>query len=852
MNNRAISTAPCGLVAARWSLVAIVVVTAGFYFTWRLGVLNVHHLLWARAFLAAEIVGFLCSVAFLASTVTLARREPPPPLDASVDVFVPSYNEPFDVVRRTLTAATAIEHPHATWLLDDGNRSEMRRLATTLGCRYLSREETADGKAGNLNAALRHATGEFIALFDADHVADPRFLHRTLGYFADERVGFVQTPQEFFNFDAPQYLAGALGDGTVHEQSLFFRVIQRARDAANAAMFCGSSAVVRRAALDAIGGFATGTVTEDLHTSVRLHAAGWRSIFHPETLSAGIAPFESRGFRLQRLRWAQGAFQVFAQEKLLLRTGLTLRQRFYYLLHVLNHVEGWRHACFFLSPTITLAGAFSPLSTNAGAYLLHFLPYFVASVLAFEELGRGHGRFLESELYNLARCVTSIHATFALGNRKLAFRVTPKTRQRGADVIGMMLPWLVLLGTLGASALALYRVVMGVSPFPEDSLAIVLAWAGFTAWIAVRLIALAHRCARNRRTATRLPCAIPAMLSAQADGPAAWAEILAATPDGVTLRTNLGSAPPIARMHRLELALAGRPFTVAVALEPRGDGRYGGALRWRCEADRAAFDVALHQRYIRRLASLERGDCSGLAVTLGPRLRLARAAAFCALLAALLVAATTSDARADDTLLLAGTDVSSVSTYTSVGAIVSLDDDLQKTGPLLRLWGDRLTYDFNSDGERVGVLCWGESASFGYQWREPGGLVSAYAGVDDETTALAPAVSSPTAGTHIGSRFELDVDRNAAPNMTVGLIGSLVTATHDYWTRVQVLERVGMVQLGPEAVWQGNPDYHGSRVGLAAGDVGLGRSVRLSLSGGLQTLNGNSSAYSDLSLSTAL
>jgi cellulose synthase/poly-beta-1,6-N-acetylglucosamine synthase-like glycosyltransferase len=837
------------------ALFASLIVCGLFYFSWRPGAMNPQHLWWSQLFLVAEIAAFIWSCIFLSSVIRLPRREPPAARDGrSVDVFVPTYNEPFEVVRRTLMAAVAIDYSHETWLLDDGHRDEMRTLAAQLGCRYLARGSNSDAKAGNLNHALTFARGDFVALFDADHVADARFLHRTLGYFDDVRVAFVQTPQEFFNFDSYQHFDGAFANGTHHEQSLFFRVILRSRDASNSAMFCGSSAVLRRRAIDDAGGFATGTVTEDMHTSVRLHANGWRSVYHPETLSAGIAPYEPDGFRRQRLRWSQGAHQVGYQERLLTRPGLSASQRWYYILHVLNHAEGWRHACFFLLPAIVLITGISPLTANGTDYILHFAPYFLASVLAFEELGRGHGRFIECEVFNLARCTISMRAAFASWRRRVPFRVTSKTRGQRSDRFGAAFPWFVFAASLAAIAIALLRAATGTNTFPVDSLAIVIAWALFNVCIVARLELRSRRSRRNRRAATRLPCALPAVLHGE-DSVARQVDVAAASADGITLRT--ADPCPAGRYH-CEFHLDGRAFSFCVTLRTAGAGTNGGAIVWAAESERAEFDLALHRTYIRRLALINNGDTQSVLASLPalwrrvPATAVARTLAVClGILSAVL--ATTNVARANDALILTGADVSATSSYLSAGAIVSLDGSLASNGALLRLWADRLTYTFETGGVRVGALSWGQSVSAGYQVHDPGGFESAYVGVDDRTTALAPAAASPTLGTRIGARYEFDADRKLGAGFHAFAIGTLVSATHDYWTRLQLLSGAGGgVGFGPEAVVQGNPDYHGTRLGLALANLSLGGIVHASLDSGLQRFNGADNVYGGISLGAQL
>ncbi|ODU01576.1 MAG: hypothetical protein ABS89_07125 [Thiobacillus sp. SCN 63-1177] len=191
-----------------------------------------------------------------------------PALGLKVDVFIPTYNEDVEMVRRTALAARAMKYPHETWILDDGNREAMREMAQSLGVRYLARTDNAHAKAGNLNHALPHSTADLIATFDADHAPRQDFLLKTLGYFSDPNVAFVQTPQDFYNLDSFQNRTDPGSRVAWSEQSLFFRVIQRGKDYWNAAFYCGSCAVIRRQSLDAIGGFATGTVTEARRATV--------------------------------------------------------------------------------------------------------------------------------------------------------------------------------------------------------------------------------------------------------------------------------------------------------------------------------------------------------------------------------------------------------------------------------------------------------------------------------------------------------------------------------------------------------------------------------------------------------
>src|SRR5512139_780494 len=370
----------------RQLLVLAFVVASVWYLTWRLGTFNPDARFFSWLIYGAELFGFTTAMLHIFMCWRLTERHAPMPrVVRSVDVFVPTYNESVDLVRKTLTAAIAMDGPHTTWLLDDGRRPEMAALARELGCRYLTRPDNEHAKAGNLNHALAHSSGELVAIFDADHAPRRDFLVKTVGYFDDERVGFVQSPQDFYNLDSYQHRRRGQRGPVWTEQALFFRVIQRGKDFWNAAFFCGSCAVVRRSALEQIGGFATGTVTEDLHTSIRLHARGWRSVYHAEPLAFGLAPESIEPFISQRVRWGQGAMHVWRKEGLLTHKGLTLAQRLNYLASVLTYFDGWQKGVFYLAPVVVLTTGTMPLITNTPDFLLHFVPYYLLTFWVFEE-----------------------------------------------------------------------------------------------------------------------------------------------------------------------------------------------------------------------------------------------------------------------------------------------------------------------------------------------------------------------------------------------------------------------------------------------------------------------------------
>ncbi len=233
----------------------------------------------------------------------------------------------------TLVGCDRISYPHTTWVLDDGGRDEVRRLAERFGARYLTRPTREHAKAGNINHALAHTSGQLLLILDADHVPQPDILDATVGYFDDPAVALVQTPHDFGNHDSFQHFETGR-----HDQSMFFEVIMPGKDRHDGAFWCGSAAVILRHALEGIGGIATETVAEDFHTTIRLHGQGWHTRYHDETLVQGLAPHDLASFLLQRDRWARGNLAVLrTPENPVIASGLSIKQRLSYLSSLLAY-----------------------------------------------------------------------------------------------------------------------------------------------------------------------------------------------------------------------------------------------------------------------------------------------------------------------------------------------------------------------------------------------------------------------------------------------------------------------------------------------------------------------------------
>lgn len=229
----------------------------------------------------------------------------------TVDVFIPTYNEPLDVLERTIIGALALDYPQdklKVYVLDDQRRNWLKAYCEEKGAIHVTRPDNSHAKAGNMNNGLKVSSGDFIAIFDADFVPYRHFLRRTLPFFSDATIGIVQTPQHFFNTDPVQTNLG-LENIWPDEQRLFFDEIAPSRDIWDVSFCCGSCSIARRKAIDEIGGFPTESITEDLLTTLSMLNKGYKTRYLNERLSMGLAAENLTGYFVQRERWCQGEFK---------------------------------------------------------------------------------------------------------------------------------------------------------------------------------------------------------------------------------------------------------------------------------------------------------------------------------------------------------------------------------------------------------------------------------------------------------------------------------------------------------------------------------------------------------------
>ena len=521
-------------------IVAAALAASLVYIVWRWGFTLDGPSMWLGAPLAAaETYGLLMLALLAFSCWRMARREVPPPLPGrDVAVLVATFNEPEDVLRPTVVGALAIRSDVAprVWVLDDGGRPWVRLMCEELGARYLSRPAPRrHAKAGNINHALEHVDAEFIVTLDADHVPRPELLERMLGYFADEDVAVVQAPQHFYNrgFQHPR----DHDDPLRNEQSIFFDAICRGKDRHNAAFWCGCPSVIRREALVSVGGVATETVVEDAHTSMRLHAAGWRSVFHPEVMALGIAPEEIGAFLVQRGRWARGSLQMLRRDPPMFKRGLSWAQRLEYTASCMHFLEGPQRLLGFLIPPIVLISGIAPIDAGPLLYAALFVPQIVLVPLASRALTRGRYGLIECERFAVARMTPYLRAMTALLGGRGGFQVTPKGgRSRRTGVARAL--WLPIALAAATAAAIGYQTAAQVLGLPGQlspgAHAITVVWAAANVALVWSVVAWA-RGVRHVRFSHRFPVALAAAYSAGRARPQAPARVEDLSREGLAM-----------------------------------------------------------------------------------------------------------------------------------------------------------------------------------------------------------------------------------------------------------------------------------------------------------------------------
>ena len=348
-----------------------------------------------------------------------------------VDVLIPTYNEPLDVVRYTALGALNIDWPAEklhVYILDDGRRKEFEQFAFEAGLGYRIRPDNKHAKAGNINTALKSMTAPYVAIFDCDHVPTRSFLQMTMGWFLrDRNLAMLQTPHHFYS---PDPFERNLGQFRIipNEGELFYGIVQDGNDFWNATFFCGSCAVLRRTALDEIGGIAVETVTEDAHTSLRMQMNGWNTAYINIPQAAGLATERLSAHVGQRIRWARGMIQILRTDNPLFAPGLKFAQRLCYFNAMCHFLYAVPRLIFLSAPLIYLLLNHTNVPGYWAAILAYALPHLTLSNVTNSRIQGEHRHSYWNEIYETVLSPYILLPTIiAMINPKLGkFNVTAK------------------------------------------------------------------------------------------------------------------------------------------------------------------------------------------------------------------------------------------------------------------------------------------------------------------------------------------------------------------------------------------------------------------------------------------
>jgi cellulose synthase (UDP-forming) len=562
-----------------WQFLAVVALVVGaWYIWWRwTASLNTEALWFAIPLVLAESFAYFGMLLFVfnlwkdepieileppTSLSDIVPDHPDGPRKLSVDVMFATYNEDPELVRLGIRDAQKITYPHPidirVHVLDDGRRAEMRMVAEDEGANYISRTGNEGFKAGNLRHAMEQTSGDLLVICDADTRPFPTILENTLGYFRDPKMAWVQTPQWFYDLPEGEALhvalkrqlgsgAGIFGrfiekivgpiqtgtDPFVSDPKMFYDIIQRRRNWANASFCCGAGSIHRREAvmevalrsfgakvetrthsteevitvtsketliapelMDAIRTQAAMTeiltpyrfhVSEDIYTSIVMHSdreRGWKSKMHPIAEGKMLSPQDLLTWTVQRYKYAGGSLDILINDNPLFRRGLTFPQRVMYATTFYSYLAPIWNMIFLVAPIVYLFSGISPVSAYSADFFWHLIPFLVTLELAMMVGTWGVPGYAAKASY-LSFFPLGMRAIMSvIRGQQISFKVTPKVRQSG-NFLALVKPQIaiVVLTTL-ATIWAIGSLKFGTTPHSATGVVSNVLW-GFNNCLAM-------------------------------------------------------------------------------------------------------------------------------------------------------------------------------------------------------------------------------------------------------------------------------------------------------------------------------------------------------------------------------
>jgi len=584
-------------------MVVLSVIASSRYMYWRLtetvGLGGLFDAVFGIGLVLAELYAFtVLMLGYFQTAWPLQRRPVPMPADSAtwptVDVFIPTYNEPLSVVKPTVFAAMSLDWPRDkinVYVLDDGRREEFRAFCEKVGVTHVTRSHNRHAKAGNINEALKDTNGEYVAIFDCDHIPTRSFLQICMGWFLkDRRLSMLQTPHYFFSPDPFEKNLQTFQE-VPNEGELFYGLVQDGNDLWDATFFCGSCAIIRRAPLLEVGGIAVETVTEDAHTALKLHRKGYGTAYLAIPQAAGLATESLSGHVGQRIRWARGMAQICRLDNPLFGAGLTIWQRMCYLNAMLHFFYGLPRLVFLTAPLAYLLFGAHVIQASALTIATFALPHLLHANMTNS---RVQGQFRHSfwnEVYEsvlawyIMRPVLVAFFNPAAGK----FNVTPK----GGVIEEAYFDWeisrpylvLLLLNLLGIGV-GLLRLFLW-NQFEATTVVLNLIWTCYNLVILGASIAVASE-TRQIRVAHRVAMTLPATLHF-ADGRTTVCETIDFAEGGIGMRLPPGVTATVGEPVQISLYLQDDEHMFPAKVVFQGESHTGLVLGEMSPRDEMAF-----------------------------------------------------------------------------------------------------------------------------------------------------------------------------------------------------------------------------------------------------------------------
>ena len=417
--------------------------------------------------------------------------KPKPKTTFTVDVLTTYVKgEPKEMLKNSLLAIKSVTYPHETFLCDEANDPELKEFCIQNNIHHVTREKKINAKAGNINNALQTvAKGEIVLILDPDHVVSPTFLDEVLPYFEDEKIGFVQVVQAYYNQNET-VIAKAAAEQTYQ----FYGPVMMTLNSYSAVPAIGANCTFRRTALDSIGGHAPG-LTEDMHTALKLKAKGWTSVYNPVIVAKGLVPWNYSGYCLQQLKWSRGTFDLLCNVFPKVAKNLSWAERLAFLTVPFFYIMGIIALIDFLIPVIALLFGWIPINLDVFEFFMFYTQlFFISQVIRFyhqkwyfEEHEKGTS-ILGGILFKSTWWATLLGFLYALINKNVPYIPTPKDNR-------LETPWKLMIPNFLIIGLSLFAIVYGlVHDFTPFSL-----FMSFLAFLNILILSFASLMAMQKQ-----------------------------------------------------------------------------------------------------------------------------------------------------------------------------------------------------------------------------------------------------------------------------------------------------------------------------------------------------------------